>query len=272
LLAALRLGPLAELALERRLEAATNGAAWDRSLGFAVGQGRLAGWLTESRPEEIAQLAAEPRRVIEALRLGEQGRLADATKRLAAARPAAGSELTHVIEALLTLNQTDMAAYLLDLNRGVVSGFEAAVLRYRITVAAGDRALAESDFLAVIKHPLMPDQADRAVAAVIEANDQASLRRLWGQLQRGLPAYGRPVLAAVWVAALRSGEAGIMREAAARWAGGGGGQLPQMDTLPPAGLRVILSTVELPRETVFALVAAEIKSRATVPVGEPGAG
>jgi hypothetical protein len=269
LLAAQRLRPVAELALERRLAAAGNGAAWGRSLQFSVLHGRLATWLVEARGEEVARLPDESRHLIEALRMHELGREAEAAQRIADLRPSTAEGLAHTVEALLAMQRVDEASVKLEVHRRLLTGFEAALLRYRLTMSAGDGVLAESDFLSVVAHPLTAEQADQAVAVLVTARDRSSLRRLWVHLNKVPSGPARPVAAGMWVAALHAGDDALAREAAAKWERDGPGRLPAVTALnlaaadprTPGSLRLILTTVELPRETVFALVAAAVKAR-----------
>ncbi|MBI3886860.1 MAG: hypothetical protein HY302_14200 [Opitutae bacterium] len=278
LLAAQRFDRLAALCLDRLTAGTELTEEWERSLFFAVRHGRLAGKFLKEHQPAVSRL---PRRVgflLQTYALIEQGDRAAAIARLTPLQIGMGSTLFFrtQIETLAGLGRPDEATILLNHYAPALGGgFEVAALQYLITASRGDSPLTQSDFLLLLRRPLTVPQADRICALLIATGDRASLRRLRSFFQQPSLANEGRAYTALWVAALVCGDADTAEFAAAGALRTLQLKLPavaKIDFLTnapgnPAGVKALLNTVPLLRDTIFALVAesAERRLRAKPP-------
>ena len=268
----LALGNLAELAdlCAQRIGAGGGGAAeglWEQSLEFALDHGRLAEAMTRERKQELAKLPAQVRGFIDVLVHWQRGERDEAARLLEAMRFTRAEPLAvrRQVEWLARLGRAGEAGVALNRHVATLGKFEAATLRYYIDMVSGDRDAARADFIGVLQWPLTPAQADRLCSLVIMARDGASLRRMPGFFALEPLNAQAPAQAAFWVAALACKAPLLMDGARVRYAAASGGAtLPDVTALDfrkqnPADREsplFIVSYVPLPRETIYALIAA----------------
>ena len=268
----LALGHLAELAdlCVQRIGAAGEGAKeslWEFSLEFALDHGRLAEVIAQGRRSEVAKLPARVRGLIDVLVHWQRGNRDEAVRLLETMRFRSGEPLSlrRQVEWLARLGRPGEAGVALNRHAAKMGKFEVAALRYHLDVVSGDRDAARADFIGLLQGPLTLAQADRLCGLVIMAQDWASLRRAPGFFALEPLNAHAPTQAAFWVAALACKAPSLMAGARARYETASGGMvLPVVTELDfrkqnPADREsplFIASYVPLPRETIYALIAA----------------
>lgn len=276
LLATGQLWALSELCLAR-VAAAGAGAresVWEFSLLFALDHGRRAPtewarWATLFEGDGERAIPARVRGLLEALALWQGGAREEAVQRLVALRFASDEPLAMrcQVEWLARWGRADEAGVALNRYAGSLGAFEAAALRYHLDVVSGDRDAARANFVGMLREgPLSVTQADRLCALVIAGRDAASLRRTPGFFALEPVRSDAAAQAAFWVAALASkAPAALVAGARERYELASRGEtLPVIDELNfrkqnPTDRQsplFVASFVPLPRETIYALIAA----------------
>ena len=177
------------------------------------------------------------------------------------------------IEALVRLGRADEATTLLNHYAPALGGaFEYSALQYVITASRGESHLLQSDFLLLLRRPLTLAEFDRICALLIASGDRQSLPRLRRHFQNPTLADAGRAYAAFWIASLVCGDQESVDFAAREL------QRTEKFTVPsakkidflaedpnnPIGVRTLLNTVPLMRETIFSLVAESAERRLLV--------
>lgn len=273
LLALGNLGELANLCVQRLVEAGEGAreGVWEFSLEFALDHGRLAEAVTQGRPNDLAKLPARVRGLIEVLVHWQHGDREAAVRLLTAMRFRRDEPLSvrRQVEWLARLGRAGEAGVVLNRHAALLGQFEVAALRYHIDVVSGDRDAARADFIGLLRGPLTAAQADRLCGLVIMARDGASLRRAPGFFALEPLVADVRAQAAFWVAALVCETGSLEAGARARYEkASGGALLPDVTEMDfrkqnPADRgspSFIASYVPLPRETIYAMIAAGVEA------------
>ncbi len=215
------------------------------------------------------RVPARVRGLMEMLALWQRGARDEAVRGLAALRFTEGEPLAMrcQVEWLANWGRADEAGLALNRYARVLGAFEAAALRYHIDRVSGNRDAAQANFVGLLREgPLSVAQADRLCALVIAGRDAASLRRTPGLFALEPVRSDASAQAAFWVAALASkAPSALVAGARARYEVAAGGEaLPLITELDfrkqnatdPQSPWFVASFVPLPRETIYALIAA----------------
>ncbi|MBX3749213.1 MAG: hypothetical protein KF897_03910 [Opitutaceae bacterium] len=271
LLGSLRLRRLADLCLAGLVHPDRSKLPWVRLLVFVATEGRFASDLERDRAEVIARLPAGARGLLRAHALAETGKQPAALAALAAIRPADGSWFyVAAIQAMVRMNAIEPAQLSLYAHGHEIAEFDRAYLQYLITWQRGDRELAHGDFRALLPFARDPLLVDRICGLLIATRDQAALGQLWAEVQKH-PREPQ-ALVALLTAARVGGDFARVRAIATRlgWNESDREKMAApLDFLAnrpddPKGLRFLLATTDLPRETILALVAASVRERLAV--------
>lgn len=145
--------------------------------------------------------------------------------------------------------------------------FDRCYLQYQITWQRGDRELAAADFRSVLPFARDPLLLDRICAVLIATKDQPAVRQLWAEVENE-PVDRRSLLALLTTARINglpdlvdaiAAKLGVAAADRARFAR----PIDLLANRPddPSGLRFLLATTDLPRETILALVAESVRQR-----------
>jgi len=268
LLGSLRLRRLADLCLTGLGHPDRPKLPWIRLLVFVAAEGRFASDLVRERAEAVDRLPPGARALLRAHALSESGRMPEALSALAAIHPADGSWFyVAAVQAMVRMNAIEPAQMSLYTHGHEIAEFDRAYLQYLITWQRGDRELAHGDFRALRPFARDPVLLDRICGLLVATRDNAAIAQLWTDVQQH-PRDPRSQLALL-TTARASGDLRLVREIATRlgWPEGDRERVARpLDLLAnrpddPAGLRFLIATTELPRETILALVAASVRQR-----------
>ena len=275
LLAAQRFDRLAELCLDRLMAGTALTEEWERSLFFAIRHGRLAVKFLKGHPKAVPQLPPRVAFLLQVYALLENGERDAAIARLTPRQIGSGSTvfMRTQIEILAQFGRPDEATVLLNHYTPALGGaFEVAALQYLITASRGESQFTRSDFLLMLRRPLTVAQVDRICALLIATGDRGSLRRLRTFFNQPALVGEGWAYTSLWVAALACGDPETVEFAAAGALSTRNLKLPvatkieylAKDPGNPAGVKSLLNTVPLMRETIFALAAESAERRLLV--------
>lgn len=268
LLGSLRLRRLADLCLTGLNHPDRAKLPWVRLLVFVATEGRFASDIVRDRSGAVEQMPRGAQQLLHAHALAERGQKAEAVAALAGIHPADGTWFyVAAIQAMARLGALDAAQMRLYAHGHEIAEFDRVYLQYLITWQRGDRELAHGDFRALLPFAREPLLLDRICGLLIATKDAAALRQLWAEVQRH-PVEMRSRLALL-TAARVGGAVDLARTIAAQL-GWSATELEKVTTPlnflanrpdDPTGLRFLLATAELPRETILALVAESVRQR-----------
>lgn len=272
LLVSQRFDRLADLCLQRLVAGSKQTEEWERSLFFAVDHGRLAAKFSAAHAAEVAGLPPRITFLLQTYALWQSGKLDAAIARLTPYKVGTGSTvfMRVQIEALARLGRPDEATTLLNHYAPALGGaFEYSALQYVITVSRGASHLVQSDFLLLLRRPLSLAEFDRICALLVASGDRESLPRLRRHFRNPVLAGSGLAYAEFWMAALVCGDQESVEFAAREVLRVEKHALPagkkidflSEDPTNPVGVRTLLNTVPLMRETIFALVAESAERR-----------
>lgn len=268
LLGSLRLRRLADLCLTGLDHPDRPKLPWVRLLVFVTTEGRFASDIMRDRAEAVSRLPRGAQGLLHAHALAEVGKTAEAVAALGQIQPSDGSWFfVAAIQGMVRLNAVEEAQLRLYARGHEMTEFDRAYLQYLITWQRGDRELAHGDFRALLPFARDPLLLDRICGLLIATRDHHALAQLGSEVQRH-PNEMRSRLALV-TAARVSGASELARTMAKQlgWAEGDLGKVATpvnfLANRPddPTGLRFLLATTDLPRETILALVAESVRQR-----------
>lgn len=271
LLGSLRLRRLADLCLTGLDHPDRAKLPWVRLLVFVTTEGRFASDVVRDRAEAVSRLPQGAQDLLHAHALAEVGKTKEALAALDQIRPTDGSWFfVAAIQAMVRLNAFESAQLRLYAHGHEIAEFDRAYLQYLITWQRGDRELAHGDFRALLPFARDPVLLDRICGLLIATHDRGALTQLWAEVQRH-PAEMRSRLALL-TAARVSGVSDLAQTMARQlgWSEGDLGKVAAPVNLlanrpdDPTGLRFLLATTDLPRETILALVAESVRQRLAV--------
>lgn len=272
LLVSLRLQRLAELSLQRiGGSARADNVPWRRALLFAWKHGRIK---EESLRPWTRVLQGLPRGMQALLRVYSAGPGEDAGLSLLTLEQLSplSDLLTYEmgLEELAAKGEVHAARNSLNRHARELPPFERFRLHYLITCATGDAQMMQVDFVPFLNTVLALGSYDRICAALIQTKDAASFDRLWEKVRPFLSSRSDSrTLACFWITARVLGRHDVSsalsdlrrRSGLSPFPADGSVDFMSNRAADPAGLRVVLATVELPRETLLALVAEAVALR-----------
>ena len=271
LVSTLRLRRLADLCLERLATPDKNESVWIRLLLFAAEHGRFTAELKKNNAARFAKLPRGAQAILDIYALIDAKKTAQALAHLQSILPADGVfYYERAITAMVDLGAAPQAVQSLYSRARNVPTFERAYLQYLISARTSEGALRETDFLPLLRFVYNNANFDRICALLIRTRDTASLERLWKAISPAIRTRdGRAALTAIWATARvchREDIATAASEQSLQLGLSRLGQTGKFDFLSnraddPAGLRLVLATRELPRETILALVAESVTQR-----------
>lgn len=271
LLGSLRLRRLADLCLTGLEHPDRPKLPWVRLLVFVATEGRFASDMLRDRGEAVARLPQGAQLLLRAHASAEVGKQAEALAVLNRIKPADGSWFyVAAVQAMARLNATEAAQLNLFAHGHEIAEFDRAYLQYLITWQRGDRELAQGDFRALLPFVRDPLLLDRICGLLIATRDQQALDHLWAAVQQ-YPSEPRSRFALL--TAVRIGGTSALARVIATQLGAAADDLERLvaplDLLAnrpddPTGLRFLLATTDLPRETILALVAESVRQRLAV--------
>jgi hypothetical protein len=271
LLGSLRLRRLADLCLTGLEHPDRPKLPWVRLLVIVATEGRFASDLLRDRAEAVARLPQGAQSLLRAHALAEGGKPTEALAMLQRISPADGSWFyIAAVQGMARLNATVAAQLSLFAHGHKIAEFDRAYLQYLITWQRGDRELAQGDFRALLPFGRDPVLLDRICGLLIATRDHTALGQLWAETQR-FPSEARSRFALL-ITARVGGSFDLARAIATQlgWKESDrervAAPLNFLANRPddPTGLRFLLATTDLPRETILALVAESVRQRLAV--------
>lgn len=275
LLGSLRLRKLADLCLTGIWHPDRPRLPWVRLLVFVATEGRFAGDVLRHDPAAVERLPRGAQTLLQAHARAEVGKRTEALATLGTISPDDGSWFyVAALQAMIRLGAIDAAQLSLYTHGHEIAEFERAYLQYRFTWQRGDRELAEGDFRGLLPFARDPLLVDRICGLLIETKDRRAVTQLWDEVRKQ-PAEPRSRLAVLTAARVAGATEVVPAVASALgWAASDQAKVAQpIDFLAnrpddPAGLRFLLATTELPRETILSLVAESVRQRFAVAEAE----
>lgn len=268
LLGSLRLRKLADLCLTGIWHPDRPRLPWVRLLVFVATEGRFAGDVLRDHAEAASRLPRGAQTLLHAHALIEAGKRNEALALLDTLNPDDGSWFyVAAVQEMVRLGAGDAAQLSLYSHGHQIAEFDRAFLQYLVTWQRGDRELAEGDFRSLLPFARDPLLTDRICGLLIETKDRRAVAQLWQELQKQ-PADQLSRLA-VLTAARVVGATDVVPAVATAlgWSATDQAKVAQpIDFLAnrpddPTGLRFLLATTELPRETILSLVAESVRQR-----------
>jgi len=268
LLGSLRLRRLADLCLTGLAHPDRPRLPWVRLLVFVASEGRFADDFLRKHPDAVSRLPQAAQTMLRAHAQAEQGRTQEALAAFATIHPGDGSWFfVAALQAMARLQAFDAAQLRLYTHGHALAEFDRCYLQYQITWQRGDRELAAADFRSVLPFARDPLLLDRICAVLIATKDQPAVRQLWAEVENE-PVDRRSLLALLTTARINglpdlvdtiAAKLGVAAADRARFAR----PIDLLANRPddPSGLRFLLATTDLPRETILALVAESVRQR-----------